>query len=1085
MHQQRSSAVRDATHNRSRLVTPKRIVQLVLASLLVATAWAIGAPGAASPPTARAATPVNGANANCDSFNLSLLGIFDITQFPEPGWTWVNPGDKLKSVSGTVTGSFVTHTDFPAVHDSHDQNTHVEVDPGYEGLLSDVNDPGEIEMEWEIGTFPYEQSGDPPERTYPRWAWPNVGDRVWFDGNWIFDCGHPDEVQIGTIENPLGGPPIPITENHYHSEIHPARASAAMRDQVHTLPGTGTTPVRVTATDLYIHGRSGFVGDDLECGQAIIVGDGSCGVSPYPHRGTPIDDDYNFAICLPPKPSDSAVLATSMEARPGNTIAIDPLLDPQPASGPCADPKFGPIQLDVHVPLAGTGVTPDDVLGRTIYAGWLYPPEGLKHITANLKLGVLHEDQDLDPTDCECSFFWVNVDKSTDEWFRLTPYEIPTDDDAGLLCPSHTNTLNDWDDDGGCGNGHLNFNGPNFDFYVVDGQDYTFRTVAYDQDCLDGLFGEHVIAETVGGVIIPNLTALALGACFIPPNTADNDSYDAATVVNLPPGNGQRVAPPSNQFELFFDVNSEPVTAEDSADLSLIKACKPDLSPALAGQQFTCTVLVNNPGPGLPRNVVVRDSLLTNVDPAKYSMDTPTFTFSSGSGSVDCEPTIDIPGGKQFTCNAGTVPVGGSAVISYHITSSEGGDFNNFASVTTDSTDPNPNNNASQSSVHVNPAADLVVTKTAPATAVAGTQLTYSLSVTNNGPSTATNVKINDIVPAGVSIVSVTAPGALCAAGIPGNAAQPTTCGFGSLAPGATKTEQIVVLIAPDTIGQLNNDATATSDTLDPNNANNAATASTLVSAEADLAVTKTAQPSPTVIAGQSLTYTVVVRNNGPSLARNVVLTDTLPAGVWLTGTTISSGGGVCALLASPPNTLSCHLGAIGAGNAVTVYVTGLVGSWVPDGTLLGNDASARSDAVDPVSANDSAHVDVTVAARADLAIVMTSDKDTYKPSSTVEYTITVTNNGPSDALGVVVTDNLPDTKQAVYVFDSGGCSQSGLVLTCSFGDMPAGTSQSINVYVLVKGSKGKIANQASVTSTTVDPKASNNSSTRMVLVGK
>src|SRR3954453_20983654 len=110
---------------------------------------------------AGAATPISGASAGCDSFTISILG-FDITSFPEPGWGWVDSSDKLKSVSGTVVESFVTHTDFPAVHDSHDQNTHMKVDPGFEGLLSDVNDPGEIEMEGEIGTFPSETSADPP-----------------------------------------------------------------------------------------------------------------------------------------------------------------------------------------------------------------------------------------------------------------------------------------------------------------------------------------------------------------------------------------------------------------------------------------------------------------------------------------------------------------------------------------------------------------------------------------------------------------------------------------------------------------------------------------------------------------------------------------------------------------------------------------------------------------------------------------------------------------------------------------------------------------------------------------------------------
>ena len=110
-------------------------------------------------------------------------GIGDI---PEPGWLWVNSAQKFKSVTGIVTESFVTHTDLPAAHDSHDQNTHILVDTdsstvpippgGYDNLLSIVNDPGEMEVEWETGIRPDEKSGDGSTPIFPKWVWPSEGE---------------------------------------------------------------------------------------------------------------------------------------------------------------------------------------------------------------------------------------------------------------------------------------------------------------------------------------------------------------------------------------------------------------------------------------------------------------------------------------------------------------------------------------------------------------------------------------------------------------------------------------------------------------------------------------------------------------------------------------------------------------------------------------------------------------------------------------------------------------------------------------------------------------------------------------------
>jgi hypothetical protein len=643
------------------MLRPSRL-RRTCSALLVASALA--GVSLANPPTAVQA--VDGTGANCGNFEVTILGLIGVATIPEPGWVWVDPSQKFQDVVGEVTKSRITHTDFPTIHDSHDQNTDVLVDPGYEDLLSTGNSAGKIELEWEIGTFPGETSSD-PERLFPKWAWPNLGDRVWANGNWIFDCGHPKEIDGA---------------DHYKTEIHPPRAFASMRDQVRTMPGRGTTPVPVTATDLYIHGRAGFVGDDLQCGQEIIISAGTCTPSAFPHRGRPIDVVFEFVIQSPPKPFPTAVLATFVENVPESTLSPAPVLLPN------ADGS----SVHVTIPLAGSGATPDDVYARKIYTGWVFPPASLRHLTVTLNQMDLHDDMDTDPGDCECTFFWMNVDRAAAEWIRMSTFA--------------DGNMNDYDDDDGFGDGEMDFSGAGFDFYVANGQDFRVRAHGYDQDCLDDLFGDgnHVIGAEVGGVLVPNLNALALLDCYIGSGAftlepGDNDNANELDVTFTSPGYGvgSQDVSAGGQYELEFDIGELALTNEDAADLSLTKTCTWEGEVALAGSPFDCTITVENAGPGLPRNVVVTDDLVTSA--TSYTVGPASFTFEDGFAGPPNPCTATSPSG--FSCELGTVPVGGSAIITVEITPGEGGDYLDQAEVTTDSTDADLTNNSDEFEVRV------------------------------------------------------------------------------------------------------------------------------------------------------------------------------------------------------------------------------------------------------------------------------------------------------------------------------------------------------------------------------------------------
>lgn len=718
------------------LVHRVALAAIVLAALIIPLAKMDSRPARADVPLPR---PIEGTSSQCEDFAISIFGpLFDVllsgvlapfgitapelkADVPDEGWVWVNRSDRYREVEGVVERSKTAAIDFPATHDTHDQNTIIKVDPKYTGVLGRVNEPNEekeeidpadllpptdIEMEWEHGTRNFETGRGEPERFFPRWAWPAVGDRVWTEGNWVFDCGHATKVD---------------GVDHFRSEIHPARAIAAMRQQVHELPGSGTTQVPVTATDLYIHGRAGIITDILEYGQTIVQTPTLDVVHDInDHLVTPIDNDFDFEVCLPPQPSPSAVPAFSFEDGPGNTISIPPELELAVAdsTGPCA--ITGSKELHVRVPLAGTGVSGDEVYARKIYTGWVYPAASLRHFVVKLDRMDLHTDKEVEGSlggDCECTFFYVNLDKAPDEWSRLADHWVetcniyipnPFGDD---ICIDH-NTLNDYDSDELLGNGLLNFSGPTYDFLVQDGKPFHIRSSGYDQDCADDLFDIPLLYHFWNAINYATCYYLSaavtfekgrnddfarLDVCFVESDESLCNEGSTEHITGY--GVGTHDFSADGEYEMRFTVSEEPVV-EDTADLATTKSCSHDGEVALAGAPFTCTVTVTNASPGLPTGALLSDTFTTALAGSTYALGTPTFTTTLGTETTAPQSCAVTPP-NAFSCAIGTVPVGGSVTATVTVTPSQPGTFNNSASVTATTTDPNTANNSSSAVVRV------------------------------------------------------------------------------------------------------------------------------------------------------------------------------------------------------------------------------------------------------------------------------------------------------------------------------------------------------------------------------------------------
>lgn len=528
-------------------------------------------------------------------------------------------------------------------------------------------------------------------------------------------------------------------------------------------------------------------------------------------------------------------------------------------------------------------------------------------------------------------------------------------------------------------------------------------------------------------------------------------------------------------------------------DLAVAKSCQPD-SGLLAGQTGSCEVSVTNFGPHSTLNVVLTDRYTSN---GTFTL--ANVTTSKGSCAVTANPQV-LEG--TVTCSLGRLSANETVLIHVDVTAATPQTVNDVAKVTTESSDPVAANNEAAGTLNFEGVADLAVVKTdSPDPVVAGTDLTYSFTITNNGPSTAVNVRVSDLLPATLSVVSVTASGGgNCNAGIPGSV--PTVCTFSSLANGGVRTMTIVARVASSVPSGtvLSNNASVTSDTVDNNNLNNLDTTTTAVIASANVGITKSDSPDP-VLAGANLTYSLTITNAGPSWARDVVVTDTLPAQVSFVSAAVGGGAGVCSALAGSPTVVQCTLGDVADGGVREITIQTAVSSSVANGTAIANTASVGSSTPDPDAANNSDSEATTVNTQADLWIDKTAELLTGNPSRSIRFTLTVYNKpgceaddalscgngGPSDAQNVVVTDVLPlDPKKVRVLVVSQNCTyaQAAHTVTCTVaGALPAGQFASFIIDVQVAGSVGSLTNNASVVSSTADPNAANNTDQVQIIV--
>jgi uncharacterized repeat protein (TIGR01451 family) len=489
-------------------------------------------------------------------------------------------------------------------------------------------------------------------------------------------------------------------------------------------------------------------------------------------------------------------------------------------------------------------------------------------------------------------------------------------------------------------------------------------------------------------------------------------------------------------------------------DLSVTKTDSPD--PVAAGGQITYTVVVTNKElNNAAFNVKLTDSIPAGTTFKRFEPETNWTCGITDAGTILCEEDFMAAFWSfklVYTVDVSSSVAPGTILI-------------NTANVTADTADPVSENNSATATTTVSSLqADLSVTKTdSPDPVIAGNNITYTINVTNNGPDNAQNVALADTLPDGTTFQSISASDFTCTKPSVG-ATGTVACSRATLAVGETKTVTVAAKVNSGTASGtvISNTATVASVTADPISGNNSATATTTVTTQADLSVTKTDSPDP-VIAGNQVTYTVTVTNNGPSSAQNVSLTDSIPAGTTLTG--FGSGTNLETCSASSAEQINCRsFSSLASGASLTLVYTLNVSNTVAGGTILSNTATVSSSTTDPNTANNSVTATTTVIAP-DLTIAKSHTGD-FIGGQSGSYTITVSNSGNASASGTVsVVDTLPAGLTATSISGTGwSCTLA--TLTCTRSDALASGSSypviTLNVNVAANASSS-VTNTATV----------------------
>ena len=248
-----------------------------------------------------------------------------------------------------------------------------------------------------------------------------------------------------------------------------------------------------------------------------------------------------------------------------------------------------------------------------------------------------------------------------------------------------------------------------------------------------------------------------------------------------------------------------------------------------------------------------------------------------------------------------------------------------------------------------------------------------------------------------------------------------------------------------------------------------------------DLVLDKAVEQT-TVTPQDGLNYTVKVNNDGPSAAANTTFKDDLPGGVtFVSASATFNGSAFDANFQHTGSVVTADFGTMQPGDVVIVTIVATVSDSAT--STLVNTATVSA----PKEVNLSNNTDTVsnpVSPVIDLAITKSDSQDPVKAGGTFSYTLDIVNNGPSDATGVVVTDNLPATGVSFIDASLTPASVNDDQLTFDLGNLVKGERRSITINVRVDDDfTGTLLNHTEVRANEEELTLANNEDTEPTLV--